>query len=129
MLTVVTGPPCAGKSTYVQSHAKTDDVVIDLDVIAYALTCGRGDHDYPLHVRHVALNARAAAIRAALPMSAGLDVWVIHTKPERLDWVAYKQHGARIVRLDPGIHEVLRRCEQERPASVVPLIHEWYSLK
>ena len=32
-LTIVCGPPGAGKSTYVAAHAKAEDLVIDLDVI------------------------------------------------------------------------------------------------
>lgn len=34
---VVTGPPCSGKSTYVDEHANRGDLVIDLDRIAYAV--------------------------------------------------------------------------------------------
>ena len=38
MLYVVTGPPAAGKSAWIQARAKAADVVIDLDRIASALT-------------------------------------------------------------------------------------------
>jgi predicted kinase len=31
MLTVVTGPPCAGKTTYVRNNAKPGDIIIDFD--------------------------------------------------------------------------------------------------
>jgi predicted kinase len=31
MITVVTGPPCGGKSTYIQDNAKDGDIIIDMD--------------------------------------------------------------------------------------------------
>ena len=127
MLTVITGPPCSGKTTWVEQHAHPDDIVIDLDTLAYALTYGRTEHDYPPQVRHVAINARATAIRTALPLSHDYDVWVIHMKPGKQDWMAYKQHNARIIRLDPGYEEVMRRCAEERPAWVTTSAHEWYA--
>lgn len=34
MLTVITGAPCSGKSTYLGQHARPDDIVIDFDAIA-----------------------------------------------------------------------------------------------
>lgn len=42
-VTVVTGPPGSGKSTYVAAHAGPDDLVLDIDVIASRLT-GRPPH-------------------------------------------------------------------------------------
>lgn len=128
MLTVITGPPCSGKSTWVRTHAQPDDIVVDLDRIALALAHeGTTHHDYPPHVRHVAINARAAAIRTALPLARDYDVWVIHMRPSKRDWMAYKQQGAHIVRLDPGYEEVMRRCANERPAWVSTTAHEWYA--
>ncbi|MFJ3506037.1 hypothetical protein [Streptomyces luteogriseus] len=41
MLYVITGPSAAGKSSWIDAHAKPEDVVIDLDRITVALT-GRG---------------------------------------------------------------------------------------
>ena len=37
MLYVVTGPPTAGKSSWIEARAKPTDIVIDLDRIALAL--------------------------------------------------------------------------------------------
>ena len=128
MLTVVTGPPCAGKSTHVRRHAQCDDIIIDLDRIALALAHeGTTHHAYPPHIRHIAINARAEAIRTALPLSRDYNVWIIHMQPSKRDWVAYKQHDARTIRLDPGYEEVMRRCANERPAWVSTTAHEWYA--
>ena len=37
MIHVVSGPPCGGKSTYVDSHAQPGDLRIDYDKIALSL--------------------------------------------------------------------------------------------
>lgn len=37
-LIIVTGPPCSGKTTYVKSQLKEDDIVFDSDEIARAFT-------------------------------------------------------------------------------------------
>lgn len=34
---IVTGAPCSGKSSYVQSHAQEGEVIIDYDLIAKAI--------------------------------------------------------------------------------------------
>ncbi|WP_165683056.1 AAA family ATPase, partial [Mycobacteroides abscessus] len=45
-LYLVTGPPAAGKSTWVRQHAKHGDITIDYDAIASVLTPAGGDpHD------------------------------------------------------------------------------------
>lgn len=55
-LTIVTGPPCGGKSTHIATHATPGDIVIDLDRIALALTTDdTTHHDYGTHIRYIAL--------------------------------------------------------------------------
>lgn len=61
MLTVVVGPPCAGKSTYVRRMARTGDVAVDYDALAAALGSDRA-HEAPRAVADVAFHARDAAI-------------------------------------------------------------------
>jgi dephospho-CoA kinase len=40
-LYVITGPPAAGKTTYVATHARPGAVVLDCDRLAVALTAPR----------------------------------------------------------------------------------------
>lgn len=100
MLTVVTGPPCSGKSHYIRQRAKHGDVVIDLDHLAAALTPTDDVHDYPEHVRTVARRARRAALDAAIPLTTrGVRVWVVDTAPSKDMRAFYHRHRADIVRL------------------------------
>jgi predicted kinase len=116
VLTVVTGPPCSGKSTYVRQQAQPGDVVIDLDRIALALTVeDTADHDYPDHIRTVARRARIAAIDAALPLHAqGCRVWLIDAAPSKEQRAYYHRRDARFVSLTVTA-DVLAQRLAERP--------------
>jgi hypothetical protein len=94
MLTIVTGPPCAGKTTWVRQHAKPGDIIVDFDLIAQAVgspvTHG---HDRPLW--KVAIEARQAAITAAVGQARqGATAWVIDSRPTEPARQAYLKAGA-----------------------------------
>ena len=44
MITVVCGPPCSGKSTWVREHAGPKDLIAEIDSL-YAAISGRAEHD------------------------------------------------------------------------------------
>lgn len=126
-LTVVTGPPAAGKSTYVQTHARPGDIVIDYDLLAAALS-PRGDtHNHPKVLAKVAYRARAVAIDEALRHVDDLNVWLIHTDPTPETLARYAQHGARMVTVDPGYDVVMDRITRERPHSARAVATRWYN--
>lgn len=122
MITVVTGPPCSGKSTYVRNNAKPGDIVIDFDTMAQAFGSPT-PHDHSAATRHVTIMARRAAIAAALTVS--VDVWIVdcNISPDRM--VAYRGRGARIVTLRVDAGELHRRAGAERPKLWHRLIDEW----
>ena len=125
MLTVICGPPCAGKSNYARAHARTGDVVIDYDALACALGSDR-DHEAPEAVADTAFHARDAAIRRCV--DKGWPAWVIHSRPTLGQVSAYRDAGARIVLMDPGIEECLRRCDADgRPPGTRERIEAWYA--
>lgn len=125
MLTVICGPPCAGKSTYARAHARVGDVVVDYDALARALGSDRA-HEAPVAVADVAYAARDAAISRLL--AKGWPGWVIHSSPSAAQAVAYRDAGARVVLVDPGIDECLRRCDADRrPAGTRERIERWYA--
>ncbi len=125
MLTVVTGPPCSGKSTYAWEHAQPGDVVIDFDRIAQALGSG-SPHDHPDAVRWVAIAARRAAVnRAIVEHQRGATVWIVHTRIPQQDMDRYKAAGAELVVLEVDRAELHRRADAERTGLWHKLIDEW----
>ncbi|MFJ6561870.1 AAA family ATPase [Streptomyces sp. NPDC091412] len=130
MLYVVTGPPAAGKTTWIDAHAKPDDVVIDLDRITRALT-GPGApnwNQHPLHLR-VAHRARYAALDEALQLVDQLDVYLIHTMPSGKALAKYKRYKARIVVVDPGETIVMERIASMRSPHMERVAARWYNAR
>ncbi len=128
MLTVVIGPPASGKSTWVKSQARPNDIVIDFDVMADALTGPSAPrHDHTPAVWAVTRAARRAAIKAAVGYADQTDVYIIHSTPAESTLARYRRQGARIVTVDPGRDVVMARCRRERPAAMLGVAGEWYS--
>lgn len=119
MITVVSGPPCGGKSTFVREASSPGDIVIDMDKIALALTTDDvGHHDYSPEVRQVARAARRAAVQEAMRVAqlSRVNVWIIHTDPSP-DWKRrYRVVSARMEVVDPGKDVCLSRLAS-RPES------------
>ena len=125
-LTVVTGPPCGGKSTYIRERAAVGDVVIDLDRLALALTSEDTEHhDYGGHVLAVAQAARRAAVDTALDLDA--RVWLIDTIPTPRSRARYREVGAEVVVCDPGEDVVFDRIGRERPARIRQVALDYYA--
>lgn len=134
MIVIVTGPPCAGKSTYIKEHAKTGDIIVDMDRIALALTTpDMTNHSYSDYVRRVARQARQAAVKAALTVAQGtrdITAYIIHTDPSPADRTNYRILNATFVECSPGLEVCLTRL-QERPAHSRPIaekvIRDYYA--
>lgn len=127
MLYVVTGPPAAGKSSWIQAHATARDIVIDLDLITRALS-GPGAAAWnqdPIQLR-VAHRARYAAMDAAFEVRDKVDVYLIHTMPQAKALAKYKRMGARIVTVDPGREVVMQRIEAMRDPDMQRVATRWY---
>ena len=137
---IITGPPAAGKSTYIAEHAYPTDVVIDLDRIAQALmpppatnggtplADGGAPHQqgYPAHVRHIAIGARQAAISRATRLRENVGIWIIHSVPTPDQLEEYKRMGWQIIPIDPGEHIVRERIANQRASSMHDVADRWY---
>lgn len=127
MLYVVTGPPAAGKSSWIRAHAKPQDLVVDLDLMALAMAGPGADHhshsDVLLKVVH---RARFAALNEAYQHLDTTDVYVIHTQPSAKALAKYKRLKARIVVVDPGQAIVMQRVEAMRQPGMKAVVTRWY---
>lgn len=125
MLTVVTGPPCSGKSTYAREHHKPGEILIDFDTLAQALGSPT-PHDHPDPVRWVTIAARRAAINSAIIQhERGATVWVVHTSISAQEMRRYTEARAEIVTLDVDPDELHRRAAVDRPERWHRLIDSW----
>lgn len=115
MITVVTGPPCSGKSTFIEQSCKPGDIVIDMDRLALALSPdGTEPFEYSDKVRAVARAARSAAVKSALMVAQGeryLGVWIIHTDPSVSDRMMYRSANGRFVEMDTSKAVCLERLK------------------
>lgn len=121
-ITLVVGPIAAGKSTYVQEHAGPNDLVVDYDAISKALgpVLPRGHGG----VRHqMVTDVRNKLLRDIRRGDVKADrAWIISCNPEA---EAIFPHHEVLV-LDPGREEILKRCANERPDTLLPTVDEWY---
>lgn len=116
-LTVITGPPCAGKTTYARQHALPGDITVDFDAIAQALG-SPVSHGHDSHLAEVAAAAWSAAIREALRRLGRHRTWIIDSKPSPWRCGEYDRAGARYVRLTAAAAELHRRADAAgRPAA------------
>ncbi len=128
-IVVVMGPPAAGKSTYVSEHAQPGDVTIDMDRIARALMAVEPPttHEYPDHIRHLAIASRKAAIHRATRLRERVTVWLIHAIPTPDDLAEYTRYGYQLVTIDPGREVVEARARMLRPAVMLEHVTRWYA--
>lgn len=125
VLTVVTGPPCSGKSTYARERHKPGDILIDFDLMAQALG-SPVPHEHSEPIRWVTMHARRAAITQALYQhKKGATVWIVQTTLSRAELTRYRAVGAEIVTLGGDLAELHARADRERPERWHGLIDEW----
>jgi len=130
VLHVVTGPPAAGKSSWIKAHAKADDIVIDLDLMALAMAGPGADHHAHGEVlMRVVHRARFAALNEAYQHLDKVDVYVIHTQPSAKTLAKYKRLDARIVTVDPGRDIVMGRIKAMRQPGMERVATRWYNAR
>ncbi|AEG81699.1 hypothetical protein [Corynebacterium ulcerans] len=127
MLRVITGPPAAGKTTYLTQHAKQGDIRIDFDRIANLITGQPDDnHTHTHETTQLVRAGREAMRRQALKLADTCDIWLIHTKPTPKQLAEYKAANAEIITIDPGKQTVIQRCKNQRPPESLTAAYQWY---
>lgn len=126
-ITIVCGPPCSGKTTYLSTHARPGDTIVDLDVIAKTI-----EPSYRHWAGMLTPSLLNRAIRARNAMLGSLErkttgrAWFIvgaPTKQER-DWWKGKL-GGEVVLLHPGIDELRRRAIARGTPKAIKGIADW----
>lgn len=128
MIHVLTGPPCGGKSTYMEKHAKPGDLKVDYDEIS--LTLGAKVKWNPLGlVQKAAMRARKAAIDEAMK-NPDAEAWIIQSRLSDSLRKTYEDAGAEIVEIDPGKDTCIERAKRDgRPKNIFLAIEGWYAGK
>ena len=126
---VVTGAPCAGKSTYIREHKKPGDAVIDFDAIAVAFGADK-PHECSELVKLAAKHARKSALEILVDnrdIGYAGDVWVAWAMPSNDDMSKWRRLKAVFHDLDTDKEECLRRAKEDgRPQRSVNGIETYF---
>lgn len=126
-VTLVVGPPCGGKTTWVMRNAQPGDVVVDHDHIARRL----GSPSLWRHPRAIADQAEQIVHAMMLDIARAHTVraWVIRTAPERWkrEQLAQLLRADNVEIVDPGFMTCINRSRRDgRPAGTETAIRKWY---
>jgi len=120
---VVTGSPCAGKTTYVAQRKQPLDIVFDFDALALALGAP-GDHAQPAHFVPFVCEMRDAFLARLTRKHHAPRVWIITTEPSLADQLIGAQH----VRVEATRDECMARAVTAgRPHRWTDLIDAWHT--
>jgi len=124
--TLVCGPPCSGKNTYVEKQNKTGDMLIDVDALHNAIS-GEPTHEHSAELLPFAFEARDAIVEKLQTSSFAGHVWVIATAPTRGDRMSWSGRlGCDVHLLKTPKDICLARAETERPAKWIGYVKQWF---
>jgi predicted kinase len=127
-VTLVAGPPCAGKTTWVRQHAQPGDLVLDADNIARRLgSTDQWQHAQP-H-RQAAQDVMWQQMAAVRAMPAG-TAWVIRAVPdpaERARLAHWLRATTVVVLLPPAPVLMGRAGRRPHPYRTRQAIRYWAS--
>ena len=137
-ITLIVGPPGAGKTTHVKTHAKPGDLIIDYDQIAAALGGELANPNHnpqtPQHIgghtpsgnalHKATMSARNALIKSLRQGKTGVKkAWIISANPKAESMFPFHE----VVVIDPGRDVVLGQVKKAgRPSNWVQLVDQWY---
>ena len=108
-ITLITGPPSAGKTTHAKNHARPGHLIIDYNEILRALG-GDQTTTPPRHpLRLAAADLYGSLIKKTRKGEIPVPhIWITTTKHDAADRYPHHDH----IELDPGQEETLRRLTQ-----------------
>lgn len=126
---VLSGPPCAGKTTLALHLAQPSDVVLDFDRICRQLG-SPNRYNHPRHIRQRAAEQMDMRIALLQVQPNNGDAYVIRWAPKPEDRERYAERlKATVWLLNPGMDECVRRAHLDnRPGYTINAIRKWYGL-
>jgi 5-methylcytosine-specific restriction protein A len=127
-LTIVCGPPCSGKTTYVKEHAKAFDTIIDIDAIALDIDPTYKPWSGMLKGELItkALRVRNAMLGSLHHQTRG-NAWFIVSAPAKAerDWWQQKL-GGNLILIDTPADECKRRAVARGTPKAIDGIDQWF---
>lgn len=124
-VTLVCGPPCSGKSTYVAERMRPGDLVVDVDLLYQAIGVPGLHAEHELRLWPFAMAARDALLARLGEPNDLVRAWVISSAPRRAERA--NPPGACVVVLAVPEEECVRRAEVDnRPSVTAQWIREWW---
>lgn len=122
-VTVVCGPPCAGKTTWVREHAQPGDLIVDYDDIARRLGSRRDHGHHPSF--HKPIEATIARAIAGIRRGRHERAWIIRSGVERARLLARDLDGTLVLLNPPDDVLTARANERRDPQATLRAIAEW----
>lgn len=118
-LTIVAGPPAAGKSRYIAERQRPGDVVIDLDMIAAGLIGGEVRHDWDREAHLQDALWRRNAMLADLSRREAGAAWFALLEPsaERRAWWQARLGAVEVVVIEATVETCLEHAARDADRS------------
>lgn len=131
-VTIVTGPPGSGKTTYVTERAQWGDLIVDVDAL-YAALSGLAWYEKPEALLPFVIEARDAILDRLHESSDLRQAWIVTSEARQAELERMKsRYNATVLVLEIPPAECLRRIANDpRRSSTAeqwrPLVDRWWA--
>jgi hypothetical protein len=128
-VTLVSGPPCGGKSSYLATYAKPSDLIVDYDALAIALRYGASSHEHVDVHKPFICEARDAVLDRLMLGNHGVrQAWIVNAGARRSDRNMYRRrYGAEVIVVLSPEDVCLRRAASQRPGDWHRYVKSWFN--